>query len=91
MRPETEPLLEVSINGNDIQPVIQRHQNADDGPVAKQVAQHHLEITKSDFTHIAGHGNKRNARQGGANHTECHEVPGRLPVGGKEGMRIRTA
>src|SRR5690606_27092305 len=47
VRPEVESLFEVCVNGNQVQPVIQRHENADDHPVAQQVTQHDLEVSEA--------------------------------------------
>ena len=57
--PEAETLLEECIDRNKIQPVVQRHQNADDHPITDQISHHYLEISESDLAHITRNGDKR--------------------------------
>ena len=49
-----EALLEISVNRNQIKPIIKRHQHKDDCPIAEQISQHHLEIAKTYFAYVAG-------------------------------------
>ena len=89
--PEIKSFFEVSINGDQVQAIVQRHQHADDYPVAQQVAQHDLEITEADGPYIPRNADERNAGKRRADHPEGNQIPGWLPVGCEKSRGVSPA
>jgi len=82
-----ETAMQVRVDGDQLQPVVEGKQDVGDDEIAHQVAQHQLEVVEMGVPHLAGHGDKGDARERGTNHSEGHHVPGRLPVPGKVGIQ----
>jgi hypothetical protein len=63
-----------------MKPVVQRHQNSDDNPIAHEVSQYDLKIAETICSYLTRHRNESKAGKGRPDHPESHEKPGGLTI-----------
>lgn len=80
VRASSEASAQVSINGSQIQPVIQRQQYMGDDEIADGKPQTRLHVSHVDAAHHAGNRHKRNSGERCAYHAKRYDEPRRLAV-----------
>src|SRR5690606_40698465 len=86
VRPESKPVVEVFVDGNEIQSVIEWKQYFPDNKISDDITKHHLKVGELRGAYLTGNGDERNARQARTDHPEGYKIPGRFPVAGEEGL-----
>ena len=88
---ESEPLLQVAVNGHQIHPVEERDQDEGNNQLSGHKAQYHLQVGESAAGHHAWHGYEGYSRYTGADHGKSHHVPRGFAIAHKEAGIIRFA
>ena len=83
--PEPETLLQVLVDGYDIQPEIQRREDEGDDQVTQEKPDTHLQVAESAGPYHAGHRNERDPRHAGTDHGKGDYAPVRPAPSGEEG------
>ena len=81
-----EPLLQVLVDGHDVQAEIQRREHEGDDQIAQEKADAHLQVAESARPHHAGHGHVGDPRHAGADHGDGDDGPVRLAAAGIENI-----
>ena len=72
--------LQITIDGGEVEPIVNRQQHKGHHHIAHGKAQAHLQIGELRGDSHAGHADKRDTRNGGAHHAKGYQRPRRLPV-----------
>ena len=83
---EAEALLEVGIDGGEVETVVERQEDEGYSGIAEDIAEDHGEIEPLVGQHVAGDGHEGDAGEGGADHTVGHHGPRGLAAGAEEGL-----
>ena len=75
---QPEPVLQVLVDGNDVQLEIQGREHEGDDQVAQEKAEAHLQVAEPARAHHSGDGDERHAGHAGADHREGDDGPVRL-------------
>ena len=71
----TEALVQIAVDGHQLQAVIQRQQDERDNRITGHITQHHLQIAEALYSHQPGNTDERHATQRSADHAERNDIP----------------
>ena len=86
VRAHAEAFFQVLVDGDHVQPEIQRRQDESDDEIAQDEADAHLHVAETAGSDHARHGNEGDARHAGADHRESDDGPVRLAASGVENV-----
>lgn len=84
----SEAAFQIRINAGEFQPVIEWEQHEGHNEVAKEKACTHLQVGHARARHPSRDGDKRYARDAGANHAEADHPPRRAARGTEESIVV---
>lgn len=80
----SDPVSQISVDGGQVQLVIQRQQNVGDDEIAYEEAETGLHIGHVDAAYHTRDRNEGDSRKGGSDHSERNDIPGRTAVAAEE-------
>ena len=86
----TITLIEITVNGSQIEFVIQGKQNIRNDKVPEEKAENHLHIGHIQVPNHSGYRYESNSGNGSANHGKSHHIPFGLLIGTKKSLVIGT-
>ena len=80
----SDPVSQISVDGGQVQLVIQRQQNVGDDEIAYGETETGLHIGHVDAAYHTRNGNEGDSRKGGSDHSERNDIPRRAAVAAEE-------
>ena len=87
----TKPATQVSVDGGQLEPVVQRQEHQGNHPVSHQVPQNHLKVGELVAAHGPWNGDESHPGQACANHPKSHYKPRRTAISEKKSLVTSAA
>lgn len=91
VRPPSQPVLQISIDGGEVHAVVDRQQDECHRHIAQDEAQARLQVRHVRVQHHAGHADKCHPRYRRPHHAKSHHIPRRLSVAAIERIVVGPA
>ena len=87
--PSTQPIAQISIDGSEMQTIIDREEDKGNGKITQDEAKAHLQIGHARLERHTWDRDKGNARNRSPDHTEGYHIPRRTAIRTKESLIVR--